>query len=38
VITSDHTQAENAALPRNSNQRRSPWDGLGNFELWGSQK
>jgi len=38
VISGDHTQVENDALPRNSNQRRSPWDGLGNFELWGSRK
>jgi acetyl-CoA carboxylase biotin carboxylase subunit len=38
VITGDHTQVENDALPRNSNQRRSPWDGLRNFELWGSRK
>jgi acetyl/propionyl-CoA carboxylase alpha subunit len=24
------------ALPRNSNERHSPWDGLSNFELWRS--
>jgi acetyl/propionyl-CoA carboxylase alpha subunit len=38
IITGDHTQIENDALPRNSSQRRSPWDGFGNFELWGSRK
>jgi acetyl-CoA carboxylase biotin carboxylase subunit len=38
VIIGGHAQVENDALPRNSNQRRSPWDGLGDFELWGSRK
>ena len=38
MITGDHTRIENDALPRNSKERRSPWDGLGSFELWGSRK
>jgi acetyl-CoA carboxylase biotin carboxylase subunit len=38
LTTAGDPQAETAALPRNNNQRRSPWDGLGNFELWGSRK
>jgi acetyl/propionyl-CoA carboxylase alpha subunit len=37
LATVGDPQTENAAL-RNSNQRRSPWDGLNNFELWGSRR
>ena len=33
AITAGDAQAENAA-PRTSAERRSPWDGLNNFELW----
>jgi acetyl-CoA carboxylase biotin carboxylase subunit len=38
VITAGDSQVENAVPQRNSNQRRSPWDVLSNFELWGSRR
>jgi acetyl-CoA carboxylase biotin carboxylase subunit len=38
VITARDSQVENAVPQRNSNQRRSPWDALSNFELWGSRR
>jgi len=38
VITAGDPQVENAALPRNNNELRSPWDALNNFELWGSRR
>jgi len=37
AITAGGAQAESAA-PRTSNDRRSPWDSLRNFELWGSRR
>ncbi|HZC46354.1 MAG TPA: biotin carboxylase N-terminal domain-containing protein [Candidatus Acidoferrum sp.] len=37
VITAADPQAENAST-RGSNQRKSPWDGLDDFELWGSRR
>jgi acetyl/propionyl-CoA carboxylase alpha subunit len=37
VITAAAPQAENAA-PRGSNQRKSPWDGINDFELWSSRR
>ncbi len=36
VITAERSQVEHAT--RNSNERRSPWDALSNFELWGSRR
>jgi acetyl-CoA carboxylase biotin carboxylase subunit len=38
LVTAGDPRTEDIALPQNNNQRRSPWDGLGNFELWGSRK
>jgi acetyl/propionyl-CoA carboxylase alpha subunit len=38
LITAEDQQAENATMLRNSNERRSPWDALHNFELWGSRR
>jgi acetyl-CoA carboxylase biotin carboxylase subunit len=38
VITAGDPQVENAAMLRNSNERRSPWDALNNFELWRSRR
>ncbi|MGC2495824.1 acetyl-CoA carboxylase biotin carboxylase subunit [Candidatus Binatus sp.] len=38
VITAGDSQIGNAAMPPNSNERRSPWDALNNFELWGSRR
>jgi acetyl/propionyl-CoA carboxylase alpha subunit len=37
AITAGGAQAESAA-PRTSNDRRSPWDSLHNFELWGARR
>ena len=37
VTTAGTPRAEDPAL-RNSNERRSPWDALNNFELWGSRR
>src|SRR5271170_2925514 len=37
ALTAGGAQAESAA-PRTSNDRRSPWDSLRNFELWGSRR
>jgi acetyl-CoA carboxylase biotin carboxylase subunit len=38
VVTARDSQVESALPQRNSNQRSSPWDALGNFELWGSRR
>ncbi|HXM89077.1 MAG TPA: biotin carboxylase N-terminal domain-containing protein [Candidatus Acidoferrum sp.] len=37
VISAGDALAENTA-PKTNTQRRSPWDGLNNFELWGSRR
>ncbi len=37
AITGDDQHAENTS-PQAANERRSPWDGLNNFELWGSRR
>ncbi|MGA6972238.1 MAG: biotin carboxylase N-terminal domain-containing protein [Candidatus Binatus sp.] len=37
AITAGDAPVESAA-PRTNNDRRSPWDGLHNFELWGSRR
>jgi len=37
AITAGDVQAENAA-PKANTERRSPWDSLNNFELWGSRR
>jgi acetyl/propionyl-CoA carboxylase alpha subunit len=37
VITAGDTQAENATT-RATTERRSPWDSLNSFELWGSRR
>ena len=37
VIAAGDAHAENNT-PKTNSQRRSPWDGLNNFELWGSRR
>ena len=38
LIAAGDRQIESAAPLRKSNERRSPWDALSNFELWGSRR